>query len=63
MGTRLLVALLAVPMANLLMGASKGAIAFVIPFAVSSAGGALIAYGMLKTTVLYKLAQEHRKTL
>jgi len=63
LGTGFLVALLAVPMANLLMGASKGAIAFVVPFAVSSVGGALIAYGMLKTTVLYKLAQDGRKTL
>lgn len=63
LGTGFLGALLAVPMANLLMGASKGAIAFVIPFAVSSMGGALIALVMLKTTVLCKMAQNDRKTL
>ncbi len=56
-GTGILGGLLAFPMAKLLMGKETGAFFFIIPFLVSSLGGALIAYGLLKSGVLASLAK------
>ncbi len=48
-GTGLFGALLSFPIANLLMGTSAGAFAFIPAFAVSAIAGAVIAYLLLKT--------------
>ena len=45
-------------MAKLLMGKETGAFFFIIPFFVSSLGGALIAYGLLKSGVLATFAKK-----
>ena len=60
MGTGIFGALLAVPMANLFLGTSKAAFALVIPFAVSSLGGAMIASIVLKSTVLQQMIETNR---
>lgn len=59
-GTGLLGAVAAFPIANLLMGKNVAIFAFVIPFLVSTVGGSIIGYIILKalerTKVLNKLA-------
>ncbi|PTV93466.1 energy coupling factor transporter S component ThiW [Halanaerobium saccharolyticum] len=47
-GTGILGAVAAYPIARLLMGSSAGVFFFVIPFSLSTAGGAVIAYLFLK---------------
>lgn len=59
-GTGFFGALLAVPMANLFLGTSKAAFALVIPFAVSSLGGAMIAYFVLKSAVFRQIIETNR---
>jgi len=59
-GTGLLGAVAAFPIANLLMGKNVAVYAFVIPFMVSTVGGSIIGYIILKalerTKVLNKIA-------
>ena len=56
-GTGILGGLLAFPVAKLFMGKETAAFFFVIPFFISSLGGALIAFGLLKSGVLSALAK------
>lgn len=50
-GTGLLGSVLAVPVANYIMGSSAGAFFFIIPFLVSTAGGSLLAYMLCRTPI------------
>ncbi|MBP2032188.1 energy coupling factor transporter S component ThiW [Clostridium algifaecis] len=59
-GTGILGSLLAVPIANLIMGQSVGATVYIIPFLLSTTGGSIIGYAIIKvlqtkiSTVLIK---------
>lgn len=53
-GTGLLGGLLAFPIAKLFMGSSAGAFFFVIPFFISTLGGSLIAFIMLRSSAFVK---------
>ncbi len=48
-GTGVIGALLAYPVASYFLGSQAGAFFFVIPFLISSAGGSIIAYCLYKT--------------
>ena len=50
-GTGLIGSLAAFPVAKFLLGSPAGALFFVMPFLVSTAGGSLLAYGLYKTPV------------
>lgn len=50
-GTGVIGALVAFPVAKFFLGSSAGALFFVVPFLVSSAGGCLIAWALYKTPV------------
>ena len=50
-GTGLIGSLVAFPVAKFVIGSAVGGFFFVIPFLVSSAGGSLLAYALLKTPV------------
>jgi energy coupling factor transporter S component ThiW len=58
-GTGLIGGMAAVPIANVFLGTSKAAFALVIPFVVSSMGGAVISYVLLKTSAMEKLMNSH----
>ncbi len=53
-GTGILGALLAFPLANFILGQSVLAWFFIFPFVLSSAGGCIIALGILKAGILQK---------
>lgn len=50
-GTGILGALLAYPVAKYFIGSSAGAFFFIVPFLVSTTGGSIIAYVLYKTAV------------
>ncbi|MGH4137308.1 energy coupling factor transporter S component ThiW [Clostridium sp.] len=54
-GTGILGGLLAFPIANLIMGKKVGALFFVAPFLISTLGGSLIAFFILRVLDLKKL--------
>ncbi|MGV8982286.1 energy coupling factor transporter S component ThiW [Clostridium sp.] len=54
-GTGILGGLLAFPIANVLMGKKVGALFFVAPFLISTIGGSLIAFFILRVLDLKKL--------
>lgn len=56
-GTGLLGGLIAVPISVLIMGKEAGALVYVIPFAISSIGGSIIAYLILKSREIIKLSK------
>jgi Predicted membrane protein len=47
-GTGILGSLVSVPIANFIMGKSVGAVAFIIPFLISTTGGSIIGYAIIK---------------
>jgi energy coupling factor transporter S component ThiW len=53
-GTGLLGGLLAFPIAKLFMGSSAGAFFFVVPFFISTLGGSLIAFIMMRSSAFVK---------
>lgn len=53
-GTGVLVGLIAFPIAKFFMGSSAGAFFFVIPFFVSTFGGSIIAYVILKNSAFIR---------
>ncbi len=53
-GTGIIGAMVAVPISNLFLGTSKAAFALIIPFIVSSLGGAVISIALLKSVSLKK---------
>lgn len=57
-GTGILGALISVPIANLLMGKSSGALLYAFPFFLSSFGGAVAAYLILKSSEVLKLGKK-----
>jgi energy coupling factor transporter S component ThiW len=57
LGTGILGGLLAFPIANLIMGKKIGALFFVTPFLISTIGGSLIAYIILKVLDFSKFTQ------
>lgn len=57
-GTGILGALVAIPIAHLLMGKSVGALFFVFPFFLSSFGGAVIAYIILKSSEVLRIGKK-----
>lgn len=60
-GTGILGGLIAVPIAILVMGNKVGALAFVVPFIISSLGGSMIAYLILKSKeVVYEAKKTNR---
>ena len=56
-GTGILGGLIAVPISVLIMGKEAGALVYVIPFAISSIGGSIIAYLILKSREIIKLSK------
>ena len=54
-GTGILGGLLAFPIANLIMGKKVGALFFITPFLISTLGGSLIAFFILRVLDLKKL--------
>jgi energy coupling factor transporter S component ThiW len=54
-GTGILGGLLAFPIANLIMGKKVGALFFIAPFLISTIGGSLIAYFILRVLEVSKL--------
>lgn len=54
-GTGILGGLLAFPIANLIMGKKIGALFFIAPFLISTIGGSLIAYFILRVLDVSKL--------
>jgi energy coupling factor transporter S component ThiW len=58
-GTGFIGGMAAVPMANVFLGTSKAAFALIIPFVVSSMGGAVISYVLLKTSAMDKLKDRY----
>lgn len=52
-GTGVIGALVAVPIAKYIIGTSVGAFFFIIPFLVSTAGGSMIAYLLYKTPITH----------
>ena len=57
LGTGILGGLLAFPIANLIMGKKVGALFFITPFLISTIGGSLIAYIILKVLDFSKFTQ------
>jgi energy coupling factor transporter S component ThiW len=60
-GTGILGGLLAFPIANLIMGKKVGALFFVAPFLISTIGGSLIAYFILKVLDVSKLVDFNKE--
>lgn len=50
-GTGVIGALLAYPVAHYFIGSPAGAFFFIVPFLISSAGGSMLAYGLHKTPI------------
>lgn len=59
-GTGILGALLAYPVAALLMGKESAVFVYVIPFLISCTGGAIMAYGFLKVPVVRRLLLKNK---
>ncbi|WP_291632785.1 energy coupling factor transporter S component ThiW [Clostridium sp.] len=59
-GTGILGGLVAFPIANLMMGKKVGALFFITPFLISTIGGSLIAYFILRVIDLKKLTNLNR---
>ncbi|MGL4790815.1 MAG: energy coupling factor transporter S component ThiW [Anaerotignaceae bacterium] len=57
-GTGIIGALVAVPIAKLLMGTEVGALLYVVPFIISSLGGAIIGYLILKSSEVIRLSKK-----
>lgn len=57
-GTGIIGGLMAVPIAVLVMGNEAGALTYVIPFAISSIGGSIIGYIVLKSKEILKLGKK-----
>lgn len=57
-GTGVLGGFIAVPIAIVVMGNEAGALAFVVPFLLSSFGGSVIAYFMLKSKEIVNAARK-----
>lgn len=57
-GTGILGALIAAPLSRLFMGSEAGALFYVIPFLLSSFGGAVIGYLILKSSELLRLSKK-----
>jgi len=55
-GTGILGGLLAFPIANFMMGKKVGALFFIVPFLISTIGGSLIAFFILRVIDLKKLS-------
>lgn len=55
-GTGILGGILAFPIAKFIMGKNVGAFVFIVPFLLSTVGGSIIAYAILKALDLSKLA-------
>jgi energy coupling factor transporter S component ThiW len=60
LGTGILGGLLAFPMAYFLMGKKVAALFFVAPFLISTIGGSLIAYFLIKTWDITKGMEQNR---
>jgi energy coupling factor transporter S component ThiW len=60
-GTGVIGGLLAFPIASLIMGKKVGALFFVTPFLISTIGGSLIAYFMLRVLDFSKLAKFNKE--
>jgi energy coupling factor transporter S component ThiW len=60
-GTGVIGGLLAFPIANFIMGKKVGALFFVTPFLISTIGGSLIAYFMLRVLDFSKLAKFNKE--
>jgi energy coupling factor transporter S component ThiW len=60
-GTGILGGLLAFPIANFIMGKKIGALFFVTPFLISTIGGSLIAYFMLRVLDFSKLSNFNKE--
>lgn len=58
-GTGIIGGMAAVPIANAFLGTSKAAFALVIPFVVSSLGGAAISYVLLKTSAIDRMMDRY----
>jgi len=61
-GTGILGGLLAFPIANFIMGKKVGALFFIAPFLLSTIGGSLIAYFILRVIDLKKLTNLNEET-
>jgi len=61
-GTGILGGLLAFPIANLIMGKKVGALFFIAPFLISTIGGSLIAYFILRVIDVSKLVNLNKET-
>lgn len=59
-GTCILGALLAYPVAALLMGKESAVFVYVIPFLISCTGGAIMAYAFLKFPIVRRLLLKNR---
>ncbi|MCJ7691589.1 MAG: energy coupling factor transporter S component ThiW [Clostridiaceae bacterium] len=62
-GTGILGGLLAFPIANIIMGKKVGALFFITPFLISTIGGSLIAYFILRVIDLKKLTNLNAEDL
>ena len=60
-GTGILGGLLAFPIANLIMGKKVGALFFIAPFLISTIGGSLIAYFILRVLEVSKLVNLNKE--
>lgn len=60
-GTGILGAIAAIPIAILLMGQSVGILFYIVPFMVSSFGGAFIAWSLLQSTNLIQTIRQQRQ--
>ncbi len=58
-GTGILGAIAAYPLASILMGSTKGAFFFVIPFAASSIAGSIIAYLICRNKSITQLINQY----
>ena len=56
-GTGILGGLICVPMSKLFLGTEVGALFYVVPFLISSVGGAIIGYLILKSTEIFRLSK------
>ena len=56
-GTGVLGGLLCVPISKFLLGTEVGALAYVIPFFISSAGGAIVGFLIVKSTEILRLSK------
>ncbi len=61
MGTGLLGALVAYPLASLVLGKEVAVVAYIIPFSISSGVGSVMAYMILKVKAVRLLLLEERK--